>query len=344
MPSSGVRGTSIDAYKDFFIYPCMSAALDIFRALGDPTRLRIIYLLRAMELAVGEIAQVVGQSQPRVSRHVRILSEAGLVERRKEGNWVFLRLCRDQGMEPFLALFDQLSPSEGEQLWQKADLARLTAVRADRSRAADSYFAEHAEKWDAIRSLHVPERDVERAMTDLLEAEPIGHLLDIGTGTGRMIELFGPLAEQVTALDRSPDMLRIARAKLPEDAGKYVLVLGDFGALPLNPGDADTVVLHQVLHYAQAPEAVIAEASRVTAAGGRVLIADFAAHEREELRLRDQHARLGFSDEQMESWFTQAGLDLDRVESLPGHELTVKLWLGRRRGAHVLPIEGRISA
>ncbi|BAI97751.1 ArsR family transcriptional regulator [Sphingobium sp. TA15] len=323
----------------------MSAALDIFRALGDPTRLRIIHLLRAMELAVGEIAQVVGQSQPRVSRHVRILAEADLVERRKEGNWVFLRLSKKAEIAPFLTLFDQLVPSEGELLWQKADLARLAAVRADRAQAAESYFAEHAEEWDAIRSLHVPEGDVEAAMTALLGAEPIGHLLDIGTGTGRMIELFGPSADQVTALDRSPDMLRLARAKLPEDAGdKYALVLGDFGALPLEPGSADTVVLHQVLHYAQAPEAVIEEAARVTAAGGRVLIADFAAHEREELRLRDQHARLGFSDDQIESWFADAGLELERVEVLPGQELTVQLWLGRRRGARVLPIEGRLSA
>lgn len=323
----------------------MSAAIDIFRALGDPTRLRIIYLLRAMELAVGEIAQVVGQSQPRVSRHVRILAEAGLVERRKEGNWVFLRLGKEAEIAPFLTLFDQLVPSESEDLWQKADLARLAAVRADRAQAAESYFAEHAELWDAIRSLHVPEGDVEAAMTALLGREPIGHLLDIGTGTGRMIELFGPSADQVTALDRSPDMLRLARAKLPHDAGdKYALVLGDFGALPLEPGSVDTVVLHQVLHYAQAPEAVIAEAARVTSAGGRVLIADFAAHEREELRLRDQHARLGFSDGQIESWFADAGLELERVEVLPGQELTVQLWLGRRRGARVLPIEGRLSA
>jgi ArsR family transcriptional regulator len=323
----------------------MSAALDIFRALGDPTRLRIIHLLRAMELAVGEIAQVVGQSQPRVSRHVRILAEAGLVERRKEGNWVFLRLGKDAALAPYLALFDRIEPSQAEHLWQQADLARLAAVRADRSRAAESYFAEHAEEWDAIRSLHVAEADVETAMTALLVQEPIGHLLDIGTGTGRMIELFGPEAEQVTALDRSPDMLRLARAKLPEDAGdKYALVLGDFGELPMERGSVDTVVLHQVLHYAQAPEAAIAEAARVTAAQGRVLIADFAAHEREELRLRDQHARLGFSNEQIENWFAQAGLDLERVESLPGQELTVQLWLGRRRGARVLPIEGRISA
>jgi ArsR family transcriptional regulator len=323
----------------------MQAALDIFRALGDPTRLRIVHLLRAMELAVGEIAQVVGQSQPRVSRHVRILAEAGLVERRKEGNWVFLRLARGPATAPFLTLFDRLEPSGAESLWQAADLARLAAVRADRARAAEAYFAEHAEQWDAIRSLHVAEAEVEAAMTALLRAEPIGRLLDIGTGTGRMIELFGGQAAQVTAIDRSPDMLRLARAKLPQDAGdRYALLLGDFLDLPLDRASADTVLLHQVLHYAQAPERAIAEAARVTAIGGRVLIADFAPHEREELRSRDQHARLGFSDDQMAGWFAQTGLALERVETLPGQELTVQIWLGRRVGAQLLPLEERKSA
>ena len=323
----------------------MHSALDIFRALGDPTRLRIVHLLRAMELAVGEIAQVVGQSQPRVSRHVRILAEAGLVERRKEGNWVFLRLARGQGIAPFLTLFDRLQPSQSEVLWQAADLARLSAVRAERARAAEAYFADHANEWDAIRSLHVPEAQVEAAMTALLAREPIGHMLDIGTGTGRMIELFGCDARQVTALDRSPDMLRLARAKLPQDAGdKYALLLGDFLSLPMESGSIDTVLCHQVLHYAQAPESVIAEAARVTARNGRVLIADFAPHQREELRMRDQHARLGFADAQIEGWFADAGLVLEQVESLPGQELTVQLWLGRRKGADVLPLERRISA
>ena len=322
----------------------MHSALDIFRALGDPTRLRIVHLLRAMELAVGEIAQVVGQSQPRVSRHVRILAEAGLVERRKEGNWVFLRLARGQGIAPFLTLFDRLEPSQSEVLWQAADLARLSAVRAERARAAEAYFADHANEWDAIRSLHVPEAQVEAAMTALLAREPIGHMLDIGTGTGRMIELFGCDARQVTALDRSPDMLRLARAKLPQDAGdKYALLLGDFLSLPMESGSIDTVLCHQVLHYAQAPESVIAEAARVTARNGRVLIADFAPHQREELRMRDQHARLGFADAQIEGWFADAGLVLEQVESLPGQELTVQLWRGRRKGADVLPLERRIS-
>ena len=218
-------------------------------------------------------------------------------------------------------------------------------MRAERARAAEAYFAEHAEEWDAIRSLHVAEADVEAAMRAMLDGQAIGHLLDIGTGTGRMIELFGPAADQVTALDRSPDMLRLARAKLPEDAGdKYALLLGDFAALPIDPASVDTVLLHQVLHYAQAPEQVIAQAAQVLRPGGRVLIVDFAAHEREELRTRDQHARLGFSDMQIEGWFAQAGLELERVDMLPGQELTVQLWLGRQRGADILPIEERISA
>lgn len=314
--------------------------LDLFHALGDPTRLRIVHLLRAMELAVGEIAQVVGQSQPRVSRHVRILVEAGLVERRKEGNWVFLALSRDGSLSPLFALFEKVTASDSEALWQAADLARLAAVRNDRARAADDYFAQHAEEWDAIRSLHISEAEVEAAMRDALADEAIGHLLDIGTGTGRMIHLFGPQADRVTAIDRSPDMLRLARAKLPDDApDKYRLVMGDFTDIPLENDAADTIVFHQVLHYAQAPEIVIAEAARVLGHGGRLLIADFAPHQREDLRVRDQHARLGFSDAQMESWFTASGLDMISERTLPGGELTVKIWLGRRHVAQVVPID-----
>lgn len=323
----------------------MTALLDLFRALGDSTRLRIVMLLRSMELAVGEIAQVVGQSQPRVSRHIRILVEAGIVEKRKEGNWVFLRISRDDAVAPLFDLLDRMAPSPTEALWRDADLLRLAAVRNERSRAAEDYFADHAEHWDAIRSLHIPEVEVEGAMQALLDDAPIGRLLDIGTGTGRMIQMFGPAAAQVTAVDRSPDMLRLARAKLPDDgADKYRLVMGDFTALPLAPRSADTAILHQVLHYAQAPEVVIAEAARVLDGAGRLLIADFAPHEREELRVRDQHARLGFSTDQIAGWFDAAGMTLSAERTLAGGELTVKLWLGERRTAQILPIEGRISA
>lgn len=311
----------------------MQGLVDLFRALADPTRVRIVHLLRAMELSVGEIAQVVAQSQPRVSRHVRILVDAGLVERRKEGNWVFLRIGDHPAARDILALFDHAGADGPEALWLAADVARLAAVRAERMRAADEYFARHAEEWDAIRSLHVSEAEVEAAMRALLGKGALGHLLDIGTGTGRMLQLFGPQAARATGMDRSPDMLRLARAKLPDgESGKYALLAGDFTALPLEPASVDTLTAHQVLHYAQAPERVIGEAGRVLREGGRLLIADFAPHDREELRQRDQHARLGFSDGQMRDWMRGAGLTLENERALPGGELTVKLWLGRKTG------------
>lgn len=320
----------------------MTELLDIFRALADPTRMRIMHLLGAMELSVGEVAQAVAQSQPRVSRHVKILAEAGLVDRRKEGNWVFLRIGAAPACAKLMVLFDGLSTSETEGLWLKADLARLAAIRADRVRAADEYFARHAGEWDAIRSLYVPEAQVEAAMAAILGDAAVQHLLDLGTGTGRMIQLFGAKAGRVSAIDRSPDMLRLARAKLPdESADKVDLMLGDFCDLPLADGSVDLVTAHQILHYTPSPESAIAEGARVLAENGRMLVVDFAPHDREELRTRDQHERLGFSDEQIRGWFEAAGLAMQDVGTLPGGELTVKLWLGRRRGANVLPIRER---
>lgn len=317
----------------------MADTLDIFRALADPTRLRIVHLLRTMELAVGEIAQVMGQSQPRVSRHIRILVEASLVDRRKEGSWVFLTPGAGDAARATFAWLDAVAPSEAEQLWIDADVARLAAVRADRATAAEQYFAEHADEWDAIRSLHVPEAEVEAAMTRLLGGRPFGRLLDVGTGTGRMVELFGSGAESVVAVDRSPDMLRLARAKMaPEEAAKVRLMVGDFNALPLEDAAADTIILHQVLHYAQTPRAVIAELARLLSADGALLIVDFAAHDREELRTVAAHARLGFSDEQMAGWFAAAGLDMGAVETLEGDALTVKIWMGQRQESNVLAL------
>lgn len=306
----------------------MTSALAIFRALADPTRLRIVALLRLMELSVGELAQVLGQSQPRVSRHVKILCDAGLAERRKEGSWVFVALGADAKVKPVLAALDGWS--EGDH-WQIADEARLAAVRADRAAAAAEWFEAHAGEWDAIRSLHIAESEVEAAMIKALGDAPLGKLVDIGTGTGRMLELFAPRAGQALGIDRSSEMLRLARAKLSEQGlANAELRQADLYALPLQDGGADTAILHHVLHFAQQPRAAIAEAARVLGAGGRLLIADFAPHDREELRSRDAHTRLGFSDEQILGWFESAGLGPVLVETLEGGELTVKLWLGRK--------------
>jgi ArsR family transcriptional regulator len=317
------------------MFPTAPAAAEIFRSLGDPTRLRILALLRAMELSVGELAQVLGQSQPRVSRHVRILIEAGLAERRKEGSWVFLSLADPVRVEPLFAALERWAELDGEDPWAPADAARLAAVRADRAAAAERYFAAHAGDWDEIRSLHIAECEVEAACARALGAgeggRPVGRLVDIGTGTGRMLELFGPAAERALGVDRSPEMLRLARVKLAQ-AGLATAELrqGDMYALPLAAGSADTVILHQVLHYAQQPAAAVAEAARLLAPGGRLLIVDFAPHEREELRARDAHLRLGFADDVMLKYLDLAGLRGRIVEHLEGGELTVTLWEGER--------------
>ncbi|MES2441222.1 MAG: metalloregulator ArsR/SmtB family transcription factor [Pseudomonadota bacterium] len=316
----------------------MNQALGIFRALADSTRLRILALLRAMELSVGELAQVLGQSQPRVSRHVKILCDAGLAERRKEGSWVFVALGAAERTAPVFAALDAWRDPDH---WAVADEARLAAVRADRASAANEWFEAHAGDWDAIRSLHVAESEVEAAMARVLGDAPLGTLIDIGTGTGRMLELFGPQAKQALGIDRSSEMLRLARAKLSERGlANAELRQADLYALPLPDGGADTAIFHHVLHFAQQPGAAIAEAARVLAAGGRLLIADFAPHEREELRTQDAHARLGFSDEQILGWFESYGLAPVLIETLEGGELTVKLWLGRKTGQ----MEERVKA
>ncbi len=305
---------------------------ELFQSVSDSTRLRILVLLARMELSVGELAQLLDQSQPRVSRHVRILAEAGIVERRKEGSWVFLALADPDRTGPLLKLVEAWTDPRSEAVLEE-DSARLAAVRADRAEAAERYFASHAQVWDSIRSLHVAEAEVERAVGRALGSEGFGTLVDVGTGTGRMIELFGSRAREAIGIDRSSDMLRLARAKLESAGVASSLRQGDMYALPLQNGSADCVIIHQVLHYAHAPADAIAEAGRVLGPGGTLLVVDFAAHEREELRTRDAHLRLGFADEVMDGWFGAAGLAMDHVEHLEGGELTVTIWRGVKRVA-----------
>ena len=300
--------------------------LDVFRALADPSRLRIVQLLREMELSVGEIAQVLGQSQPRVSRHIKVLVDAGLALKRREGSSIFLTCAPSALALPLFNLLDVAASAEGDH-WTRADRVRLAAVRADRSVAAERWFASHATEWDKIRSLHVPEGEVEAAMAEML-GDKLGRLVDIGTGTGRILELLGPAAAQAIGIDRSPEMLRLARAKL--DGLGYELRQGDINALQLGDGDADTITLHQVLHFLPAPDSAIAECARLLSDDGALLIVDFAPHEREELRVDHAHARLGFSNEQIAGWLGAAGLRLAETRELKGGELTIKLWRGKR--------------
>ena len=304
----------------------MTDTLSILRALADPTRLRIVSLVRRMELSVGELAQALRQSQPRVSRHVKILADAGLVDRHKEGAWVFLRAGRGDAAQPAFKALDSWALDASV-----SDVERLAAVRAERVAAAEQYFAAHANEWDSIRTLHVADAEVEAAVERALVDRPLGTLLDIGTGTGRMIELLGAAANDSLGIDRSVDMLRVARAKI-EAAGlpQAQVRQADMYALPVEDGGADTVILHPVLHFAHEPAQAIAEAARVLSPSGRLLVVDFAPHDHEEFREQHAHTRLGFEDALVCGWLADAGLEARVVDRLTGGPLTVTLWIGAR--------------
>jgi ubiquinone/menaquinone biosynthesis C-methylase UbiE len=309
----------------------------IMGALADPTRLRIMRLLAHMELAVGELAQVLGQSQPRVSRHVAILCDSGLAERRREGSWVFLRQSvSSASARPLRAAVARLLEAAEEEDESFAvrcaeDRRHLAAIRSGRERNAAEFFARHADEWDRIRALLGPPRQVETALRKALGQAPLGRLLDIGTGTGRIAELLADRSDRVVGLDKSPEMLRLARARLQAlSSDRWELVQGDFTALPFAAGSFDTVVLHQVLHYAHEPAYALQEAARVCRQGGRIAIVDLAAHEREEMRNRHAHVRLGFTDEQMLELLSESGFAPTAPMTLPGKGLTTKIWAARR--------------
>jgi len=310
----------------------MDRLVSMLRAAGDPTRLRLLLLLRQAELTVSELIEIVGQSQPRVSRHLKLLGEAGLVERFKEGSWVFCRAAdRGTGAELGAAIAALADPA-----LQEADKARLAHVRKARADEAAAYFKSNAAEWERIRALHAPEAAVEDAIARHLTAATIENFLDAGTGTGRMLELIAPHARRAVGIDVSPDMLAIARDRLLREGIRNAQVrLGDIFRLPFPNSSAgsgfDVVLIHQVLHYLDDPGAAVAEAARVMAPGARLLIADFAPHKEEFLRDEFAHRRLGFSDREVEGWFAAAGLENAGNETIApqaaGEKLTVKLWL-----------------
>jgi ArsR family transcriptional regulator len=309
--------------------------IEALRAAGEPTRLRILALLANEELAVMELSQILDQSQPRVSRHLKLLSDAGLIERFPDGAWVFYRVAADPGMRHFVdQVLDMIVSLD---LGMQRDAERLDAVRRERSSDAQAYFERNAARWDEIRSLYVSEANVEAAVLAAAGAGPFERMIDLGTGAGRMLALLGPQAKDAIGLDLSQQMLNVARLHVTE-AGLQGVELrhGDIFATRLPDRSADLVVVHQVLHYLSDPASAVIEAARLVAQGGRLLIIDFAPHALEFLREAHQHRRLGFSDDEMSRWMAEAGLlapDLTTLPSASSEGLTVKIWVAKRSPA-----------
>jgi SAM-dependent methyltransferase len=314
----------------------MEMLLSALRAAGEPTRLRILAILARGELTVSELTQVLLQSQPRISRHLKLLADAKLVQRHPEGSWVFYRLNDSQDIAGLLQQLITHLPAND--LTLQRDYERFEHVCEERAARARHYFAANAAAWDDLRTHHIPETEVEGKIAISIGERQIDLLVDLGTGTGRMLEIFAPRCARAIGFDISPEMLTIARSKLDSSALDHCQVRqGDCANVPLEDGVADIVILHQVLHFLDDPAQAIAEAARILAPGGSVLIADFGPHDMENLREQHAHRRLGFSSEEIQSMLAQSGLHYFAGETLTSHnhDLPVALWRADKLAAAV---------
>ena len=310
----------------------MDDLLAALRAVAEPTRLRLVALCAQGELTVSELVRILGQSQPRISRHLKLLTEAGLLTRHREGSWAFYRLADNGPGAEVARHLNALLPDRGNQDQVLAqDIERLKEVKRDRAEAAAAYFRDNAATWDKLRSLHIDDREVEKAILGLLAGDSIENLLDLGTGTGRMLELLAPRTGRGLGIDLSHEMLAVARANLERSGVNNCRVQqGDLYQLPFAAGAFDTTILHQVLHFLDDPVPAIAETARVLIPGGRLLIVDFAPHGLESLRNDHNHRRLGFEDSEIDAWLGRAGLTAAETVRLAGDPLTVVLWLAEK--------------
>jgi len=315
----------------------LDQTVSLLRASGEPTRLRLLVLLSQSDLTVSDLTEILGQSQPRISRHLKLLTEAGLLERYQEGAWAYYRLI-DQGVGAgiFGGLINQIDTDDQQVV---RDQERLTAVRKRRAEMAATYFSRSASQWDQIRSLHVDETQVEAAMLEMVGEAKISTMLDLGTGTGRVLELFADLYEKGTGVDASRDMLSVARSRLDDASLSRVQTRqGDMYILPTQTASYELVTIHQVLHYLDDPALALQEASKALKKNGRLLVVDFAPHELEFLRSEHAHLRLGFDRQQIEQWMKEAGLTPRDYRELSGKQkgsqasdsLTVSLWLAEK--------------
>lgn len=308
----------------------MNDILKLLKALADPTRLRIMVMCReGGDLTVSEIVRILGQSQPRVSRHLKLLTDAGALDRIPEGSWVFYRLGKGGGVTDVVDVLINNIPSDDSTMIR--DHERLDRVKTDRSEAAGRYFSENAATWNSLRAMHVDQDKVNAEIAALGKSQSIRRLLDLGTGTGEMLRLFSPFIETGEGVDLSRDMLAVARAKLEEEGLDHCKVRQcDLYALPFPDHYFDTVIVHQVLHFVDDVQGAINEATRVLSDGGQMLIADFARHDIEDLRTTHQHRRLGFAVDDLDDIFRSAGLETLSVKHLPGAPLTVTIWHVRK--------------
>jgi ArsR family transcriptional regulator len=307
----------------------MDALLTQLRAAAEPTRLRLLALCARQPLCVTDLCAVLGQSQPRLSRHLKLLTDAGLLERIPEGSNAYFQMPAGADLARLI-----LARLPEDDMRLAADRRAAARLAADRARAASESFRRHGMDWDEMRALGLPAAAIEQALLDALPPQ-LGAFLDIGTGTGHLLELVAPRAERALGVDMSRDMLALARARLAERglADKAGVRQADMYRLPLADSSFDAVALQMVLHYAEDPAAALAEAARVLKPGGLLLVADLAPHGDAALMARLAHRWPGFDDAQIAGWLGPAGCSVAQAVTVPG-PLAVRMWPAQRHAAH----------
>jgi len=303
----------------------METLLTALRAAAEPTRLRLLSLCDRGELTVSELVQILGQSQPRVSRHLKLLCDARLLDRFREGSWAFYRLTEQGDMAKMAR--DILSHLPEKDDVMLLDRERLAQVRAMRAELAQKYFRENAAQWDEIRSLYADEAEILAHIRPLLPESPSEDYLDIGTGTGQFMIAMADFAKRCVGVDLTHEMLQLARANIDNANLRHLTVRqGDMYQLPFPAESFDLITFHQVLHYAEDPAQAVAEAARLLRPGGRLMIIDLQPHDMEMLRENHAHRRLGFETEQVHGWCQQSGLCALKASNLAGNPLAVGVW------------------
>ena len=312
--------------------PDLDRLLSGLRAAADPSRLRLLAICAQGEWTVSELVQIMGQSQPRISRHLKLLAEAELLERFREGSWVFYRRARSGAGGRIARSLCRLLPADDIQL--QRDRRRVDAVREARRRDAERYFDSHARAWDSERDLGVDGKRVEAILSELFREERPQSLLDIGTGTGHILRVLASHVGNAVGVDISHDMLKVARAQLDQRELRNCHVRhADMYRLPFADASFAAVTFHQVLHFADDPLAALGEAVRVLRPGGRLIVVDLLQHDQEWLRTERRHRRLGFNETEMANWFRELGLTPETPRRLPGDQLTVVVWTARKSAA-----------
>lgn len=302
--------------------------LETLKALADPTRLQLLLLLGQSELTVQELTEILGMGQSRISRHLKILAEAGLVAVKRQGTWGYYRQGLDNPLfaEIWPALRNRLQANPAQLEFQR----RLAAVLEGRRRRSADFFERHARQWDALASRVLPMANYRPALEAALPNCRL--LLEVGLGTGGLLPVLRQRAERVVGVDQSQAMLQQASLRLARlQLDGVDLRLGEMTHLPLADAEADAVVLNMVLHHAPQPERVFRELARVVAPGGRVLVADLQRHEQEWVREDIADQWLGFEQAELRGWLESSGLEFEEYLPIAGTPGEASVFLLRAR-------------